>query len=110
AVARGAQRPRRRGEEPPPAFAPRAAALSPAKTSRVFAGAAWHDSPLYARETLRPGDRIAGPAVIAEQNATTVVEPGWQATLSPRGHLVLEPGGPIKREDAIGTDADPVRP
>ncbi len=96
------------GEERAPTFAERAGALIPAKTSRVFTGGAWHDAPLYARETLRPGDRVRGPAVIAEQNATTVVEPGWEATLSPRDHLVLERVVPMEREHAIGTRADPV--
>jgi 5-oxoprolinase (ATP-hydrolysing) len=33
---------------------------------------------------------IPGPAIIAEQNATTVVEPGWEATLTALDHLVLE--------------------
>ncbi len=95
-------------EELTPAFAPRDGALASAKTSRVFAAGAWHDAPLYARASLRPGDRIAGPAVIAEQNATTVVEPGWQATLTVRDHLVLERIVAVRREHAIGTSADPV--
>jgi 5-oxoprolinase (ATP-hydrolysing) len=95
-------------EEVIPAFAPRAGVLAPAKASRVFTDGAWHDAPLYARESLRPGDRIAGPAVIAEQNATTVVEPGWQATLTGRDHLVLERAVAMRREHAIGTSADPV--
>ena len=36
---------------------------------------------------LRPGDAIAGPAVIREDNATTVVEPGWRATLHRRAAI-----------------------
>ncbi len=95
-------------EEVTSAFAPRAGTLAPAKVSRVFADGAWHDAPLYARESLHPGDRIAGPAVIAEQNATTVVEPGWRATLTARDHLVLERVVAMRREHAIGTSADPV--
>ena len=39
------------------------------------------------REALRPGDVVAGPAVIAEKNATTVIEPGWKAALTARDHL-----------------------
>ncbi len=41
-----------------------------------------------------PATRIGGPAIIAEQNATTVVEPGWQADLTARDHLVLDPRRP----------------
>ncbi|HUH92365.1 MAG TPA: hydantoinase B/oxoprolinase family protein [Casimicrobiaceae bacterium] len=96
------------GEQRPPEFAERPGTLAPAKPSRVFTGGAWRGAPLYARETLRPGDRIAGPAVIAERNATTVVEPGWEAALSRLDHLVLERVVPIEREHAIGTRADPV--
>ena len=42
------------------------------------------------RDTLQPGDQLAGPAIIAEANATTVVEPGWQAEVTPLDHLVLQ--------------------
>jgi 5-oxoprolinase (ATP-hydrolysing) len=63
---------------------------------------------VYVREDLRPADRIAGPAVIAEKNATTVIEPEWAATLSPRNHLILERAVPLARAHAIGTTADPV--
>jgi N-methylhydantoinase A/oxoprolinase/acetone carboxylase beta subunit len=31
---------------------------------------------------MQPGDAVDGPAII-EANATTVVEPGWQARRSP---------------------------
>src|SRR2546421_5764048 len=89
-------------------FAARAGSLQPAKTSRVLTAGRWHDAPLYAREAIRPGDCIPGPAVIAERNATTVIEPGWQATLTVRDHLVLERVIPIERDHAIGTRADPV--
>jgi 5-oxoprolinase (ATP-hydrolysing) len=95
-------------EEATPIFEARKLALAPVKTSRVFTAGAWHDAPLYARDDLRPGDRIAGPAVIAERNATTVVEPGWAATLTTRDHLILERTVGLQREHAIGTNADPV--
>jgi 5-oxoprolinase (ATP-hydrolysing) len=68
----------------------------------------WHAAPVFTREDLRPGDAIAGPAVIAEKNATTVIEPGWQATLTPRDHLTLERIVAIARQHALGTRADPV--
>ncbi|HXX85137.1 MAG TPA: hydantoinase B/oxoprolinase family protein, partial [Casimicrobiaceae bacterium] len=90
------------------AFAARGGALKPAKVNRVFTGGAWQEAPVYARDDLRPGDRIAGPAVIAERNATTVIDPGWAATLSPRDHLILERAVPLERGHAIGTTADPV--
>ncbi|MGH8799545.1 MAG: hydantoinase B/oxoprolinase family protein, partial [Casimicrobiaceae bacterium] len=95
-------------DEAPPSFAPRAGPLRPAAVNRVFTGGQWHDAPVYARADLRPGDVIAGPAVVAEKNATTVLEPGWKATLTARDHLVLERAVAIARAHAAGTSADPV--
>ena len=51
---------------------------------------------------------LAGPAVIREDNATTVVEPGWRATYTARGDLVLERVEAARRAHAIGTTADPI--
>ena len=70
--------------------------------------AAWHDAALIVREGLRPGDVIDGPAIIAEQNATTVVEPGWRASLTAFDHLVLERIAPRAIQFAAGTTVDPV--
>ncbi len=69
---------------------------------------AWHDAALLVREDLRPGDAIAGPAIIAEKNATTIVEPGWGAMLTARDHLVLERRIPRVLQHAAGTAVDPV--
>jgi len=97
-----------RVDEAAPAYPARSGALAPAKRGRVYTGATWRDAPVYARGDLRPGDRIAGPAVVAEQNATTVIEPDWAATLTARDHLLLERVVALRREHAIGTRADPV--
>ena len=51
---------------------------------------------------------IAGPAIIAEKNATTVVEPGWQARVTALDHLVLDRVQPRPKRSAIGTSVDPV--
>jgi 5-oxoprolinase (ATP-hydrolysing) len=68
----------------------------------------WLDASLYVRESLQPGATIAGPAIVAERNATTVVEPGWQATLTSAGPIELTRVVPRATQHAIGTDADPV--
>ena len=68
----------------------------------------WLDAGLYLRERLSPGASIDGPAIVAEKNATTVIEPGWQAVLGAAGALELRRIRPRENQHAIGTDADPV--
>jgi 5-oxoprolinase (ATP-hydrolysing) len=83
-----------------------------AETTAWMAGDA-RQTPLYARATLGVGVQIAGPAIIADDSATTVVEPGWTATVDALGDLILELTEPRSSAPAIGTEAaagvDPVR-
>ncbi|MGH9486736.1 MAG: hydantoinase/oxoprolinase family protein [Terriglobales bacterium] len=46
---------------------------------------------VFGRDLLRPGDRFAGPAIIDEYSATTVLPPGWGARVDGWGNLILEP-------------------
>ncbi len=78
-------------------------------TVRFYSGGAWHDAPLYVRDTLLAGDVLDGPAIVAEKNGTTVVEPGWRAELTDSGNLVLTRVVPLPTRRSLGTDADPVR-
>ncbi|HET7032841.1 MAG TPA: hydantoinase B/oxoprolinase family protein, partial [Casimicrobiaceae bacterium] len=94
--------------EAAPAFAPREGPLTPIRKSRIHTDGAFRDAAVYDRDHLRPGDRIDGPAVIREDNATTVIEPGWRATFTPRADIVLDRIEAAKRAHAIGTTADPV--
>ena len=48
---------------------------------------------------------IPGPAIIAEKNATTVIEPGWEAELTALDHLVLDRRVPRTATFAAGTTA-----
>ncbi|MFM8823045.1 MAG: hydantoinase/oxoprolinase family protein, partial [Limnohabitans sp.] len=68
----------------------------------------WWDASLFVREDLRIGDQIAGPAIIAEKNATTVVEPGWQAQVTALDHLLLNRVQERQAKHAAGTSVDPV--
>jgi len=78
------------------------------ETVRMYSGGQWHDAALVVREDLRVGDTVPGPAIIAEKNTTTVVEPGWSAWLTDLDHLVLERVVPRKVQYAVGTTVDPV--
>ena len=77
-------------------------------TVRLYSGGAWHEAALVVREDLRPGDEVQGPAIIAEKNATTVVEPEWLARLTELDHIVLERRVPRAQTFAVGTTVDPV--
>jgi 5-oxoprolinase (ATP-hydrolysing) len=78
------------------------------ETVQMYSGGQWHGAALVVREDLRPGDVIAGPAIIAEKNATTVVEPGWEAQLTTLDHIVLDRRVARSIEFAAGTTVDPV--
>ena len=67
-----------------------------------------HNTPIYARDALVIDQRIVGPAIIAEQNATTVIEPDWVALVTKENHLVLTRVKPRQYRHAIGPTVDPV--
>ena len=68
----------------------------------------WLDAGLFVRESLAAGATVDGPAIIAEKNATTVVDPGWQAVLTASGPIELARVKPRASQHAVGTEADPV--
>ncbi|MFF5285445.1 hydantoinase B/oxoprolinase family protein [Streptomyces sp. NPDC013171] len=86
----------------------RTGALAPAATVRMHSAGTPHDTPLHRREDLRPGDSVDGPAILAEADATTVVDTGWRATATDEGHLLLRRVVPRPARVAAGTDVDPV--
>ena len=94
-----------RGSEPAPSRP------LPDATVQMHAGR-WLDAGLYVRESLAAGAVIDGPAIVAEKNATTVVEPGWQARLTAAGPIELQRVVARSTQHgyqlAVGTDADPV--
>jgi 5-oxoprolinase (ATP-hydrolysing) len=81
---------------------------TPDAAVKMFADGASVDAPIYRRERLLPGMRVAGPAILADANATTIVEPGWQAEVTAKDHLVLRRVAAIVRTHAAGTTVDPV--
>jgi 5-oxoprolinase (ATP-hydrolysing) len=95
-VREAALRPRATGEVP-----------QPLDSVSLFTNGAAHAAPVHDRETLRAGDRIAGPALLREANATTVVEPGWEAEVTARNHLVLRRVTPRARAADIASADQP---
>ena len=107
----GVAAPGSQGSQNPPAAFPwsaRSGALAPVQSVPMFSGGKQHGTPVYLRESMQPADKLTGPAIIAEPNATTIVEPGWQAEVTPLNHLVLTRAVPRPQQHAIGTTADPV--
>jgi 5-oxoprolinase (ATP-hydrolysing) len=87
---------------------PRSVAPPPLASADIYTAGGHHRAAVYARDGLGPGDRVDGPAIIIEANATTVVEPGWRAEITNRNHLVMTRVVPLERQAAVGTDVDPV--
>jgi 5-oxoprolinase (ATP-hydrolysing) len=82
----------------------------PVSSARVpmFTDGTWAEVDLFPRSGLRPGHAVDGPAVITEELATTVVEPGWRAVVSDRGDLLLSRVTARPERANLGTQADPV--
>jgi 5-oxoprolinase (ATP-hydrolysing) len=91
------------GGAPPPQEAP-----PPACGWSPSPGNPGEDFPVLDRAILAPGTVVAGPALIIDPSATTVVEPCWQAEVDARLNLILTRAVPRATQHAIGTEVDPV--
>jgi N-methylhydantoinase A len=49
----------------------------------------WKKVPVYERALLGSGDSFAGPAIVTQLDATTMVPPGWQGSVHPTGAILL---------------------
>jgi 5-oxoprolinase (ATP-hydrolysing) len=85
-----------------------AATLRPLGTRTAWFTSGARQTPLFARAAIPPHQPIDGPALLVEDNATTLVDPGWRAEVDARGHLSLKRFEPRPGRERIGTDVDPV--
>lgn len=92
-------------------------AVRPSRTVTLYSKGRYYDAPLYERALLPADFHLAGPALIIEETATTVVDAGWQATVAPGGTLLLTRSTAAQRHAAASegapkqislTQADPV--
>jgi len=90
------------------ALAAASGAHRPLATRRVFTGGRWHDAPVFNRADLALDRPVPGPAILLDDTATTVVEPGWQAVRTARDDLTLTRIEPRRRMEAEGDRPDPV--
>ena len=91
-----------------PSVAATTAIPKPLAETKLYSHGALHEARIFDRLALRAGDKIDGPAVIVEPTGTNIVEPGWQADLTAKGHLVLTRAVPLVRDHAMGTAVDPI--
>ncbi|MGE0221831.1 MAG: hydantoinase/oxoprolinase family protein [Acetobacteraceae bacterium] len=63
---------------------------APKSRRRVHFDDGWMDTPVHERAALAVGATLAGPAVIDEMSATTVVPAGWSVRVDAHGNLILE--------------------
>ena len=61
---------------------------------RLFARGGWQTAPVFDRVKLPAGARIAGPAIVQQIDATTLIEPGSAALVDEIGNLRIAVGLP----------------
>ncbi len=59
--------------------------------SRFYYEGDWYDANIYDRNKLNIGLEVAGPAIVGEMDSTTVILPGFVATVDAIGNLLINP-------------------
>ncbi len=60
----------------------------------IYADGDFHQAGIYARDSLRAGDIVEGPAIVTEMDSTTLILPQHAATVDRYGNLLIRPRGP----------------
>ena len=65
--------------------------MSPAPRRAVYFDAitGWLDTPVFDRAALPMDGEVAGPAIVEEMSATTLIHPGQSAGIDAAGNLIL---------------------
>ncbi len=84
-----------------------------AATTTIHFDAQPHETRVYHRVDLKPGDVLRGPAIILEDNSTIIVDPHWQAEVYTGGELMLTDEIGSHKNQApqtpiVSTESDPV--
>jgi len=59
--------------------------------SRFYYEGDWYDANIYDRNKLNIGLEVSGPAIVGEMDSTTVILPGFVATVDAIGNLLINP-------------------
>jgi len=83
----------------------------PATEVQTWIDGAWVPTPVYVRTALQAGFTLAGPAIIAEDLGTTIVDPSWSLLVDERGHIIMTStaGGKSSAVAESDESPDPVR-
>jgi N-methylhydantoinase A len=60
------------------------------RNEQVYFDGRWMETPIYDRAKLRSGNLVAGPAVIVQDDTTTVIEPGYAGAVDRFGNILIE--------------------
>ena len=91
-----------------PACAPPSGEAAGVGNATVYIDGSRRPAPVFLRARLAAGTRVDGPAIVVEEGATTVVEPGWRAEVTARGHLVMTRTAASSAAVRVGGVLDPV--
>ena len=69
-----------------------AAPAVPERELRVFFDDGWHQIPLYDRSTLKSGQTFSSPCVVAQEDTTCCIPPGFTARVDATGNIILGAG------------------
>jgi len=61
-------------------------------TTEVYFDGDAHETPVYDRTAMRPGNAVSGPAIVVEDDSTIVVQPDHEATVDKFGNLEITRG------------------
>jgi N-methylhydantoinase A len=59
--------------------------------TRYYYDGDWYDAVIYDRNKLHEGLIVPGPAIVIEMDSTTVVLPGYEATVDKLDNLIIRP-------------------
>ncbi|MHC4779775.1 MAG: hydantoinase B/oxoprolinase family protein, partial [Planctomycetota bacterium] len=81
---------------------------SPVRTSPIYWNRRWVEAEVHRRESLVPGDRIDGPAIVLEGIGTVIVDPATTATVTPRNDLLITAAPGEMPHEKVDAEVDPI--
>ncbi len=91
-----------------PPWAEWSGALEPECQREIWFNGAPMLTPLYRRDRLPSDQAVPGPALIVENNATTIIEPEWHGTIDLHGCLIISRQTPRPASERLSTRRDPI--